>query len=138
MAKSINLPAHSHHYLCSCIQIADSTRLMTRTFLIFTKLGDHNFKPDTFSRLSSSEVDQVPPETIFHGSSMAVVAQKLKRVDKLVGNGVPAYMVRKILEVRHQDCGFHYLVDWERYSLEERSWISRNLILHQSLHSDFY
>ena len=56
----------------------------------------------------------------------------------LLVDGHPAFVVSKVLDVRPKGRGFQFLVDWEGYGPEERSWLSRKLILDDSLIREFY
>ena len=53
-------------------------------------------------------------------------------------SGNMVWEVNQILAVRRRGRGFHYLVDWVGYGLEDRTWVPRSYFADPSLLGDFY
>uniref|UniRef100_A0A8C1PUC8 Gypsy retrotransposon integrase-like protein 1 n=1 Tax=Cyprinus carpio TaxID=7962 RepID=A0A8C1PUC8_CYPCA len=76
---------------------------------------------------------------VFHVSCIKPVVRASLRptLSSVRVEGAPVYRVRKLLDMRRRGRGHQFLVDWEGYGPEERSWVPSRDVLDRSLIEDF-
>lgn len=93
-------------------------------------------------RLSLPASLQVHP--VFHVSQLKPVQEAAEAMERegsaapRLVDGAPAYTVRRILHSHRRGRGLQYLLDWEGYGPEHRSWVSSKLVLDKDLIRDFH
>ncbi|KAI2643813.1 Transposon Tf2-9 polyprotein [Labeo rohita] len=109
-------------YLSTCnINLKSDFKKLTPRFIGPYKIT-HRLNPVTF-RL------QLPASLRIHPVSLLPPVRII--------DGGPAYTVRRILDSRTRGRGTQYLVDWEGYGPEERSWVPGRFILDPTLIQDY-
>uniref|UniRef100_A0A9J7YMM7 Gypsy retrotransposon integrase-like protein 1 n=1 Tax=Cyprinus carpio carpio TaxID=630221 RepID=A0A9J7YMM7_CYPCA len=89
--------------------------------------------PPVYRRIHSTfHVSKIKPVFHSHINLPVPVPPPPRLVD-----GEPTYSVNRILDSRRRGRGFQYLVDWEGYGPEERSWVPARDILDHSLIDDY-
>jgi hypothetical protein len=89
--------------------------------------------PPAYRRVHSAfHVSKIKPVFHSHINPPVPVPPPPRLVD-----GETTYSVNRILDSRRRGRGFQYLVDWEGYGPEERSWVPARDILDHSLIDDY-
>ncbi|KAL2093081.1 hypothetical protein ACEWY4_010393 [Coilia grayii] len=76
--------------------------------------------------------------TTFHVSRVKPVCRSPLAPAAPPPMGDPVYTVRRLLRSQRRGRGIQYLVDWEGYVPEERSWIPAGRILYPAVIADFH
>ncbi|XP_070688265.1 uncharacterized protein [Pempheris klunzingeri] len=91
-------------------------------------------------RLNSRQARSLRIHPTFHVSRLKPVKDSTMvppPPPRLVQGG-PVYAVKQLLAVRRRGRGRQFLVDWEGYGPEERSWVPASFIMDQDIIDDFY
>ncbi|KAI2647704.1 Transposon Tf2-6 polyprotein [Labeo rohita] len=121
------------------ITLKSDSKKLTPRFIGPYKIT-HRLNPVTF-RLQLPASLRIHP--VFHQSQLKHVffsplsPQVTAPPPVRIIDGGPAYTVRRILDSRTRGRGTQYLVDWEGYGPEERSWVPGRFILDPTLIQDY-
>ncbi len=124
--KSIPLRSVSNKLAPKCIGPFPVTKIISPV-AVRLKL------PPAYRRIHPAfHVSKIKPVFHSHINQPVPVPPPPRLVD-----GEPTYSVNCILDSRRRGCGFQYLVDWEGYGPEERSWVPARDILDHSFIDDY-
>ncbi len=101
-----------------------------------TPVSFHLALPNHYCISPTFHVSLLKPAGGSRGEEIQEVAGD-QRAPPLIVDGEEAYQVREILDSCRQGRILQYLVDWEGYGPEERSWVNAEDILDPSLTADF-
>ncbi|XP_061750471.1 uncharacterized protein LOC133549259 [Nerophis ophidion] len=90
--------------------------------------------PPTVKRHPVVHVSQIKPVC----SSPLSSPDPIPPPPRILDNGDPVWTVKEILGVRRQGRGLVFLVDWEGYGPEDRSWVPASYLADPSLLKNFY
>ncbi|XP_061753245.1 uncharacterized protein LOC133551011 [Nerophis ophidion] len=90
--------------------------------------------PPSVKRHSVVHVSQIKPVA----ESSLSPATPAPPPSRFLPNGDQVWTVKEILRVRRQGRGLVYLVDWDGYGPEDRSWVPASYLADPSLLEDFY
>ncbi|KAL0199667.1 hypothetical protein M9458_002854, partial [Cirrhinus mrigala] len=121
------------------INLKTDSKKLTARFIGPYKIT-HRLNPVTF-RLQLPASLRIHP--VFHQSQLKHVffsplsPQVTAPPPVRIIDGGPAYTVRRILDSQTRGRGTQYLIDWEGYGPEERSWVPGRFILDPTLIQDY-
>ena len=97
-------------------------------------LSPPTHSPPPLSRSTVFHVSQVKPVATSGLSPPAPTSPP----PRTLKGGDLVWEVNRVLAVRHQGRGFHYLMDWVGYGPEDRTWVPRSYLADPTLLEDFY